>query len=124
MLPSGVSSVKDAASSPSSSISVRPHLQLRPRVAAAGAAVVAQVADVRRRELVRPPAAHAVARVGRMLQRGPGVTRVVDPVCDRAGAVAREVTDLRVVPVDDEDGVGRSAAVAARHRSAMCSSSP
>ena len=40
-----------------------------------------------------------------MLQRRPGVTRVVDPYDDRAGAVAREITHLRVVPVDDEDGV-------------------
>ena len=107
MLPSGVSSVNDAASSPSSSISVAAHLQCGPRVAARRTAVVAEVADVGRREVVRPSAAHAVARVGRVLERGPGVPRIVDAERDRAGAAVREIADLWVVPVDDQNGVGR-----------------
>ena len=42
-----------------------------------------------------------------MLERGPGVPRVVDPVGDRVRAPARQVADLGVVPVDDEHGLRR-----------------
>ena len=47
-------------------------------MAAGRAVVVAEVADVRGGELVRPAAPDAVARVGRVLQRRPGVCRIVD----------------------------------------------
>ena len=65
------------------------------------------MADVRGRELVRLPAADAVARVGRVLERGAGVARIVDPVGDRVRALARQVADLRVVAVDHEHGLRR-----------------
>ena len=58
--------------------------------------------DVRGGELVRPAAADAVARVGRVLQRRPRVGGIVDAKRDRAGAVAAEIADLRIVPVDHE----------------------
>ena len=85
----------------------RAHLQLRPRVPARRTAVVAEVADVRRGELVRLPAADAVARVGRMLERRPRVPRIVDPVRDRVRAFPGELAHLRVVAVDDEHRLGR-----------------
>ena len=65
----------------------RPHLQRGPRVAAGRAAVVAEVADVGGREVVGLAAAHAVAGVGGVLERGARVPRVVDPVRDRTVAV-------------------------------------
>ena len=61
--------------SPSSSISRRAHMERRPSVAAGRAAVVAEMADVRGRELVRLPAADAVARVGSVLERAAGRVR-------------------------------------------------
>ena len=79
-----------------------PHLERRPGVATGGTVVVAEMADVGGCELVRPAAADAVARVGRVLQRRPCMCGIVDAEGDRAGAVAAEVADLRIVPVDHE----------------------
>ena len=76
-------------------------------MAAGGAVVVAEMADVGGGELVGPSAADAVARVGRVLQRRAGVRGIVDAEGDRAGAVAAEVADLRIVAVDHEHRLRR-----------------
>ena len=52
-----------------------------------------------------------------MLQRRPGMARVVDPVHDRPVATTGQLADLRVVAVDDEDrldGSGRRSPPAPR----------
>ena len=66
------------------------------------AAVVAEVADVRRGVLVRRAAAEAVLRVGGVLQRGPREPRVVEAEHGAPAVDAGEVADLRVVAVHDE----------------------
>ncbi len=80
----------------------RRHVERRSGVAAVRAAVVAEMADVGGRVHVRRPAAEAVLRVGRVLERGSRLRGVVDPERERPRAVAAEVADLRVVAVDDE----------------------
>ena len=93
-------------------------------MAAIGAVIVAEVADVRCGELIWVPADDAVTGVGRVLERG-GVRRIVDPEHDRPVAVhVAESADLRVVAVHHEHGLSGQSAVAARQRSATCSSSP
>ena len=83
------------------------HCERRPRVAAAGAAVVAEVADVRRRVVVRGAAANAVFGVGGMLQARPRLGAVVDAVGDGAGPVEGERAEHRVVRVHDQASRGR-----------------
>jgi hypothetical protein len=80
----------------------RADLERRARVPAGGAAVVTEMADVRRDELVRTPAADAIAGIGRVLERRAGMTRVVDAVDERSGTLTGQVAYLRIVAVDDE----------------------
>src|SRR5689334_9977066 len=76
-------------------------------MAAIGAAVVAEVPDIRGGVLVGRPAANAVLRVGGVLKRGTRDSGVVDAEDDGARVVLREVADLRVVTVEDECRVRR-----------------
>ena len=80
----------------------RTDVERRPRVAAGGAAVVAEVTDVGRRVVVGVPADDAVLGVGRVLQCRTGLARVVEAVDDRSRARARELAELRIVAVHDE----------------------
>ena len=75
------------------------------RVAASRAAVVAEVTDVGGLVLVGGAAAHAVLGVRRVLKRRPSMTGIVDAEPKNALASHREVTDDRIVRVDDEGGV-------------------
>ena len=88
------------------------------------APVVAEMADVHGRVGVRRAAAHAVLRVGGVLQRGPRLPWVVQPEPENDAALRRQVPDHRVVGVDDEHRRWISRATAARQRSATISSSP
>ena len=69
---------------------------------AVGAAVVAEVADVRRGEVVGRSAAEAVLRVGRVLEMRPGVARVVQAEAERRGATVGEICDDGVVRIHDQ----------------------
>ena len=102
MAPAGVWSANEEPSSPSSSISRATHPELRPRVAAARTAVVAEMADVGGGELVRPAAADAMARVGGVLERGSRLAWIVEAERDRVLAQVREIADLRIVAVHDQ----------------------
>ena len=82
------------------------HRQRRTRVTARGAAVIAEVSDVRRRVLVRRPAADAVLGIGGVLQRRLRAARIVDAEDDCVRPRAREVSDLRIVAVDRKSGGG------------------
>src|SRR4029079_7389440 len=78
-------------------------------VAAAGALVVAQMAEVRGVVAVQVPAAAAVLGVERVLERRKRVgavlqTEVGDPWPLGPAAVAPEVRDQRIVRVQDEGG--------------------
>ena len=76
-------------------------------MAARGAAVGAEVADVDRVVAVRLPAADAVLRVGRVLEAEARARRVVDAVEQRAGAAVRQRADQRVVRIGDQRRLGR-----------------
>src|SRR5262249_35369477 len=78
------------------------HVEGWTRVSAGLAAIRPEVPDVRRVVRVGMPAAKAVLRVRGMLERRPGMRRVVDAEADDAGAVAPEVGDERVVRVQSE----------------------
>ena len=106
-VPPGVTRSKDDALEPVQLDGAADDVERRPRVPAGGAAVVAEVADVRRRVLVRRAAAQAVLRVGGVLERRPGEPRIVEPEDGRRVVCAREVGDLRVVAVHDERGILR-----------------
>jgi hypothetical protein len=82
----------------------RDDVELRPRVPAVRAAVVAEVADVRRAIRVRRAAADAPLRVGRVLQLAPRVALVVEPEPHGLAPRVGERGHLRVVDVQDEDG--------------------
>ena len=99
----GVRSRKRDECSPRSSISVATTSSSGRWWSQRRAAVVAQVPDVDRRVLVRSAAAHAVLRVGGVLQRGSRLPRVVEAEPERGAALRSEVSDDRIVGVDDED---------------------
>ena len=84
----------------------RHDVQRRPCDVPVRAAVVTEVADVRRGVLERLTAAQAVLRVGGVLERGPRDARVVKPEDERGGVRGREITDERVVPVDHQGRAG------------------
>ncbi len=84
----------------------RHDLQRRARVPARRAAVVAEMTDIGRGELVRATAADAVPRVRGVLERRPCLPRVVEPVGDGVLTDVRQVADLRVVPVHDQGRAG------------------
>ena len=73
-----VASVKRDAVEPVELDRARDDVERRPRVPAGRAAVVAEVADVRGGVVVRRPAADAVLRVGRVLERRPRRARIVE----------------------------------------------
>ena len=99
-------------------------VERRPRVAAGGAAVVAEMADVGGGVVVRGPAADAVLRVGRVLERRVE-RRAGRRGRRRSGCAPSEVADLRVVARSATSAVpSGSAATASRQRSATSSSSP
>ena len=103
----------------------RDDVERRTRVAAVGAAVVAEMADVGRREDVRRAAADAVLRVGRVLQPRPRPARVVESEDDRPGhAAAARSPSWGSSPFTTTEAFGSSACTAARQRSATSSSSP
>ncbi len=77
-------------------------VERRPRVPAGGAAIVAEVSDVRRRVLVRRSAAQAVLRIGGVLKRRPGEPRIVEPEDGGTCMSSGEIGDLRVVAVHHE----------------------
>ena len=83
----------------------RRNVERRARVAAVRAAVVAQMPDVRRRVVVRMAADYAVLRVGGVLQRRPGVTRVVEPEPHGSFTPAGEIRHQRIVGIHDERGL-------------------
>ena len=68
------------------------------------AAVVAEMAHIHRRILVRCAAAHAVLRVSGVLEARSRLPRVVEPEANRARAPVGELGDDRVVAVDHERG--------------------
>ena len=68
------------------------------------AAVVAEMADIHRRVLVRCAAAHAVLRVGGVLEARSRLSRVVEPEANRARAPVGEIGDDGIVGVHDERG--------------------
>ena len=100
------------------------HVERRPRVSAVRAVVVAEVADVDRAVVIRRSAAHAVLRVGRVLERRAGEARIVEAEDDRVLVLLGERSDLRVVAVHDEPVSFARRATASRQRSATSSSSP
>ncbi len=71
------------------------------------AAVVAEMADVGGGVVVRRAAAQAVLRVGRVLERGARVARVVDPERHATAPGRGQIADLRVVGVHDEQRLGQ-----------------
>ena len=73
-------------------------------MAAPWAAVVAEMADVHRRILVRRAAAYAVLRVSGMLKTRSRMPRVVEPEPNRSVAAVDEVGHDRIVAVHDERG--------------------
>ena len=77
-------------------------------MAAGGAAVVAEVADVGRRILVRRSAPDAPDRIGGVLQLGVGLARIVDAEHGslRPIALSTEISDLGIVAVDHERRIG------------------
>jgi len=81
------------------------HVEPRPRVTAVRAPVVAEMADVGGGVCVRRAAAQAVLRVGRMLEGRARPARVVDPEDECVPVFASEIADLRVVAVQDEQGI-------------------
>ena len=80
----------------------RDDVERGPCVAAVRALVVAEVPDVGGRVVVGVPAAEAVLRVGRVLQRGAGLARIVETEHPRVAMITRQVADLRIVSVQDE----------------------
>ena len=80
----------------------RGDVELGAAVPADRAAVVAEVTDVRGRELVRRAAANAVLRVGGVLQLRAGMSWIVEPEANRTWPSVGEVRDDGVVRVDDE----------------------
>ena len=98
-------------------------VERRPRVTALRAPVVAEMADVGGRILVRRAAAQAVLRVGRMREGRACLPRVVDSKDERVPARAGEVADLSVVAVQNKERFGQAATVC-RQRAATVSSSP
>ena len=78
-VPSGVTSSNETLVEAVQLDLARDDVERRPRVPAGGAAVVAEVPDVGRRVVVRRPAADAPLRVGRVLELGERVARVVEP---------------------------------------------
>ncbi len=79
-------------------------------MAAGGAAIVAEMAEIGRGVFVRRPAADAVLRVGGMLEGGTRMGGVVDAEGDGPGALSGQVADLRIVGVHDEAGLRRERA--------------
>ncbi len=75
-----------------------------PRVAAVRAAVVAEVPDVGGAVVIGRPAADAVLRVGRVLERRAGEARVVEAEDDECARASASEPTLRIVAVHDEDG--------------------
>ena len=67
------------------------------------------MSDVRGGVGVRLAAAHAVLRVGRVLERRPREAGIVDPEAERAAPSVREIGDERIVGVDDEGRGGGEA---------------
>ena len=76
------------------------------------AAVVAEMADIGGGVLVGRPAADAVLRVGRVLERRPRDGRIVEPEHGRPRMRLGERADRRIVAVDDERRIRRQL----RHR--------
>src|SRR5512133_4334414 len=76
-------------------------------MAAGGTAVVAEVPDVRSAVLVPRPAANAVLRVGRVLERRARAGGIVDAEHDGVGTVTRELAHQRIVAVQRERRVRR-----------------
>ena len=79
-------------------------------MAASGAAVVAEMADVGRGVRVGRAAADAPLRVGRVLQLGRGVARVVEPENHGTRPFSGDLPELRVVAVGHEQRLRREAA--------------
>ncbi len=96
-------------SRPRSSIARDGDVERRPGVAAARAAVVAEVAEVDRRVAVGVAAAHAGGRVGRVGEVGERDRRVVEAEPDDVGATVAERADDRVVGRQHEQRLGRQA---------------
>jgi hypothetical protein len=71
-------------------------------VAAGGAAVIAEVPDVRGGVLVGRPAAQTPLRIGRMLEARHGMATILEAEDDAASPAAAEVADLRIVAVHDQ----------------------
>ncbi len=103
----------------------RGDVELGAAVAARRTAVVAEVTDVRGGEDVRRAAAHAVLRVGRVLQLRAGMSWVVDAEANRTAACpsARSATTASSALTTNVVS-GGIVATAARQRSATISSSP
>src|SRR5581483_9157416 len=81
-------------------------VERRPRVAAVRATVVAEMADVHVPVQVRRAAAHAVDRVGGVLEHRTRDLRVVEP--EDETATVGELGNERVVAVDGKRSVGKA----------------
>src|SRR5438105_1625715 len=69
--------------------------------------VVAEVAHVGGAVLVGRPTADAPLRIGRVLEFGAAVPRVVEPEDDGSRPLVRQLAHLGIVPVHDECGLVR-----------------
>ena len=98
--------------------------ELRARVPAGRAAIVAEMAEPDGLVVVWRAAANAEARVRGVRERSPRERRIVDAVRHAAGVRRRDVGDQGVVGARDQRRLRPEARRPARHRSATASSSP